>query len=127
RGAEPARDAGRQAGSTRPAGGSGEGPEGFLMGDLVVGVVVGTGRARAGVLSRQGVLLGRGEQAIALHQPQANHSEHDSEQIWAAVAAAVRAALSSAGAKPEHIAGISFDATCSLVVRDRVGRPLSIS
>ncbi|HMA13835.1 MAG TPA: FGGY-family carbohydrate kinase [Kiloniellaceae bacterium] len=97
------------------------------MGDLVVGVDVGTGSARAGVLSRQGALLGRGEQAIDLHQPQANHSEHDSEQIWAAVGTAVRAALAAAGAKPEDIAGISFDATCSLVVRDRAGRPLSVS
>jgi len=97
------------------------------MGDLVVGVDVGTGSARAGVLSRQGALLGRGEQPIELHQPQTNHSEHDSEQIWAAVGAAVRAALAAAGARPGDVAGISFDATCSLVVRDRQGRPLSVS
>ena len=97
------------------------------MGDLVVGVDVGTGSARAGVLSRQGALLGRGEQPIELHQPQTNHSEHDSEQIWAAVGSAVRAALAAAGAKPAEVAGISFDATCSLVVRDRQGRPLCVS
>lgn len=97
------------------------------MGDLVVGVDVGTGSARAGVLNRQGALLGRGEEPIALHQPQANHSEHDSEQIWSAVGTAVRRALAVAGAAAEHVAGISFDATCSLVVRDRQGRPLSVS
>jgi FGGY-family pentulose kinase len=97
------------------------------MGELVVGVDVGTGSARAGVLSREGALLGRGEQPIDLHQPQSNHSEHDSEQIWSAVGTAVRAALATAGARAEDVAGISFDATCSLVVRDRAGRQLSVS
>ncbi|MPZ12028.1 MAG: ribulokinase [Kiloniellaceae bacterium] len=97
------------------------------MGELVVGVDVGTGSARAGVLSREGALLGRGEQPIDLHQPQTNHSEHDSEQIWSAVGTAVRAALAAAGARAGDVAGISFDATCSLVVRDRAGRQLSVS
>ncbi|WP_340119487.1 FGGY-family carbohydrate kinase [Pelagibius sp. 7325] len=97
------------------------------MGELVVGVDVGTGSARAGVLDRRGTLLGRAETPIDMNQPQTNHREHDSEQIWAAVSAAVRGALTAAGAAPSDIAGISFDATCSLVVRDREGRPLSVS
>jgi len=97
------------------------------MGDLVVGVDVGTGSARAGVLDRDGRLLGRGEEPIALNQPQTNHSEHDSEQIWAAVGAAVRAALAAAGARAADVAGISFDATCSLVVRGRDGAQVSVS
>ncbi|GAB4395047.1 MAG: FGGY-family carbohydrate kinase [Kiloniellaceae bacterium] len=97
------------------------------MGDLVVGVDVGTGSARAGVLGRDGALLGRAEHPIDMHQPRSNHSEHDSEQIWAAVSAAVRDARAAAGAKAEDIAGISFDATCSLVVRDRDGAQLSVS
>ncbi len=97
------------------------------MGDLVVGVDVGTGSARAGVLDREGRLLGRAEHPIAIQQPEANHTEHDSEQIWSAVCGAVRDALRSADAVPADVAGISFDATCSLVVRDREGRPLSVS
>ena len=97
------------------------------MGDLVVGVDVGTGSARAGVLDRRGSLLGRAETPIDMNQPQANHREHDSEQIWSAVCAAVRGALTAAGVGAGDIAGISFDATCSLVVRDRAGRPLSVS
>ena len=95
------------------------------MRDLVVGVDVGTGSARAGVLTRQGDLLGRAEQPIDLHQPQPNHSEHDSEQIWAAVCTAVRHALAAAGADAAAVAGIAFDATCSLVVRDQQGAQLS--
>ncbi len=97
------------------------------MRDLVIGVDVGTGSARAGVLNRDGRLLGRGERPIDMHQPETNHAEHDSEQIWAAVCAAVRSALVAADADGSRVAGISFDATCSLVVRDRYGQQLSVS
>jgi len=97
------------------------------MRDLVIGVDVGTGSARAGVLSGSGRLLGRAECAIHMNQPEPNHAEHDSEQIWRAVCFAVRGAMAAAAARPEQVAGISFDATCSLVVRDRDGRPLSVS
>jgi FGGY-family pentulose kinase len=97
------------------------------MRDLVIGVDVGTGSARAGVLDRSGRLLGRAEIPIDMQQPETNHAEHDSEQIWSAVCAAVRGALGAANTDGARVAGISFDATCSLVVRDREGAPLSIS
>lgn len=97
------------------------------MRELVVGVDVGTGSARAGVLTGAGKLMGRAEHPIALNQPETNHAEHDSEEIWSAVCAAVRDALAASGATGAEIAGISFDATCSLVVRDLDGRPLSVS
>lgn len=97
------------------------------MRDLVIGVDVGTSSARAGVLTRQGELLGRAEHPFDLHQPRHNHSEHDSEQIWAAVCVAVRSALAAADVEGARIAGISFDATCSLVVRDKRGAQLSVS
>ena len=35
--------------------------------------------------------------------------------------------MAAAKAVAEQVAGISFDATCSLVVRDRDGAPLSVS
>ncbi|MGV8855578.1 MAG: FGGY-family carbohydrate kinase [Devosia sp.] len=94
---------------------------------LLVAVDVGTGSARAGVLTPQGVLLGRAEQPIGMHRTDANHAEHDSEQIWQAVCAAVRDAMALAGARPEQVVGLGFDATCSLVIRDAQGRPLSVS
>jgi FGGY-family pentulose kinase len=97
------------------------------MRDLLVGVDIGTGSARAGVLSRAGRLLGRAECPIDMNRPEANHAEHDSEQIWRAVGTAVRGAMAAATARPDQVAGISFDATCSLVVRDRDGRQLSVS
>ena len=97
------------------------------MDRLVVGVDVGTTSARAGVHDDQGRLLGRGAHPILLHRPSPDHAEHASDDIWRAVATAVRAALTAAGAAPEAVVGISFDATCSLVVLDRDGRPVSVS
>ena len=94
---------------------------------LLVAVDVGTGSARAGVLTTQGLLLGRAEQSIAMNRPDANHAEHNSEQIWQAVCAAVRQAMALAGALPEQVLGLGFDATCSLVVRDAQGQPLTVS
>ena len=97
------------------------------MRELVCAVDVGTGSARAGILDRHGTLLGRAERPIVIHRPRPGHAEQDSEQIWSAACDAVRAARDKAGVAPEEVAGISFDATCSLVVRDREGGQVSIS
>lgn len=97
------------------------------MQDLIIGVDVGTGSARAGLFDAAGRCLGRAEQPIRLHRPLPDHAEHSSEDIWQAVGRAVRMALAQAGAAPEAVRGIGFDATCSLVVRDTEGRPLSVS
>lgn len=97
------------------------------MENLVVAVDVGTGSARAGVLDSAGRLLARAEHPIAMNRPLADHAEHDSQDIWTAVCAAVRSAISQAKAAPERVRGISFDATCSLVVRGRDGGQVSVS
>ena len=97
------------------------------MAELIAAIDVGTASARAGILDRAGTLLGRSEHPIDMNQPQADHAEHDSEQIWAAVGASVRAALAQSGAAAADVAGISFDATCSLVVRARDGGPQCVS
>jgi FGGY-family pentulose kinase/HAD superfamily hydrolase (TIGR01509 family) len=90
-------------------------------------VDVGTGSARAGIVDSNGKMLGRGEHPIVINRPVANHAEHDSTDIWSAVCRAVRAAIAASGVEPGKVAGIGFDATCSLVVRDGAGRPLSVS
>ena len=97
------------------------------MAPLVVAVDVGTGSARAGVLDAAGRLVGRAEQPIDINRPAADHAEHASENIWGAVAGAVRAAVARAGVAPQDVRGISFDATCSLVVRGGDGAPVSVS
>ena len=97
------------------------------MRQLLVGVDVGTGSARAGVLSARGELLGRAESPIAMRRPAADIAEHSSADIWRAVCSAVREALRTAAVDPASVAAIGFDATCSLVVRDPAGTPLPVS
>ncbi|HEY9013285.1 MAG TPA: FGGY-family carbohydrate kinase [Devosia sp.] len=95
--------------------------------NLLVAVDVGTGSARAAVVTPTGHMLGRAEHAIEMQRSSANFAEHCSEQIWQAVGEAVRAAMQLSGARPGEAAGISFDATCSLVVRDIAGAPLPVT
>jgi FGGY-family pentulose kinase len=97
------------------------------MGDLIVAVDIGTGSARAGIFDASGALLARADYPIAMNRPEENHAEHDSENIWSAVCIAVKTARAKAGVPAETIAAIGFDATCSLVVRDRDGAPLSVN
>lgn len=95
--------------------------------NLLVGVDVGTGSARAGVFTRDGKPLGRHENPILMRRTDANFAEHDSEDIWSAVCLAVRASMAEAKADPADVVGIGFDATCSLVVRDAQGAPVTVS
>ena len=97
------------------------------MAGLVCGVDVGTGSARAGIFDRHGVLLGRSERPIALYREQGDRGEHAADEIWVAVGAAIRGALAASGATPADVAGLSFDATCSLVVRGSGGAPLALT
>jgi FGGY-family pentulose kinase/HAD superfamily hydrolase (TIGR01509 family) len=94
---------------------------------LLVAVDVGTASARAGIATPSGRLIGRAEHPLELRRGDANVAEYASEQIWDAVGFAVREALRVTGARAEEAVGISFDATCSLVVRDREGEPLAVS
>ena len=98
-----------------------------MTGQAVMAVDVGTGSARAGVFDVQGNLLGRAERPILMQRPIAGHAEHEGEDIWSAVGAAAKAARAEAGLAPEAVAGISFDATCSLVALDREDQPVSVS
>ncbi|MDW6025861.1 FGGY-family carbohydrate kinase [Mesorhizobium sp. BAC0120] len=97
------------------------------IGKYVCAVDVGTGSARAGILDSAGTLLGRAEHPILMNQPKSGHAEHDSEDIWRSVCRAVQGALVNSGVRPADVAGISFDATCSLVVRGGDGAQLGVS
>lgn len=94
---------------------------------IVAAVDVGTASARAGIFDAAGRLLGRAEAPLVIHESDEGHAEQSSAQIWQAVAAAIRAARAEAAADPDRIAGLAFDATCSLVLRDAGGRPLTAS
>jgi FGGY-family pentulose kinase len=92
-----------------------------------LGIDVGTGSARAGIFDGKGKMLGAGTHAIRMFRPAEDFVEQSSDDIWSACGLAVRAALSQAGVGAESIAGIGFDATCSLVALDESDRPVTVS
>ncbi|WBU60491.1 FGGY-family carbohydrate kinase [Paracoccus albus] len=92
----------------------------------LVGVDVGTGSARAGVFDTQGYLQGTARHDIQMYRESGNIVEQSSDDIWTAVASAVQGAVRAAGVAAEDIAGISFDATCSLVVLGASGEPMPV-
>jgi FGGY-family pentulose kinase len=94
---------------------------------LFLGVDVGTASVRAGLFDGSGERAGMGVHPIRIFRPAEDFAEHSSDDIWSATGAAVRAALAEARANPEDVAGVGFDATCSLVALDAAGRPVSVS
>jgi D-ribulokinase len=92
-----------------------------------IGVDVGTGSARAGVFDGTGRLLGTARHPIRIWRDAGDIVEQSSDDIWAACAEAVRGAVARAGVEPDAVAGIGFDATCSLVALDDAFRPVSVS
>src|SRR5690606_38744013 len=87
-----------------------------FLAEHFIGIDVGTGSARAGIFDRRGRMAATAKRDIALYQDGPDIAEQSSEDIWQAVCAAVREAMALAGIAPNAIAGIGFDATCSLVV-----------
>jgi FGGY-family pentulose kinase len=92
-----------------------------------LGIDVGTGSARAGIFDRTGHTRAVASHPIRIERPAEDHVEHSSDDIWRACGIAVREALASAGLPKEAIAGIGFDATCSLVLLDADDKPVSAS
>lgn len=93
---------------------------------FVLGVDVGTGSARAGIFTLDGKLVGTARKDIALYRASGSIAEQSSADVWAGVSSAVRGALSSSGVAAEAVAGIGFDATCSLVVIGADGQGLPV-
>jgi FGGY-family pentulose kinase len=93
---------------------------------LFLGIDVGTGSTRAGLFDARGTRLGLGVEPIRTWREGADFVEQSSGDIWRACGRAVRQALAEAGADPAHVAGIGFDATCSLVALDDAGRPVGV-
>src|SRR5579871_1072963 len=96
------------------------------MNAAFVGVDVGTGSVRAGIFDADGRLLAAERRPIELWQEAGGIAEQSSEEIWRAVCSAIRDARAKSGLSPANVAGIGFDATCSLVVLDPAGKPLPV-
>lgn len=87
------------------------------MAQYLIGIDVGTGSARAGVFDTGGNLLATAKRPVEMHREGGVIAEQSSEQVWRAVCESVRESVAGAGIDPALVAGIGFDATCSLVVR----------
>ena len=90
-----------------------------------LGVDIGTGSARAGLFAADGRLLGVAKREFRTWRD-GDVVEQSSDEIWSAAAAATRTALAEARIAPQHVQGLSFDATCSMVALDRTMRPLAV-
>uniref|UniRef100_A0A8C8Z5Z9 Carbohydrate kinase FGGY N-terminal domain-containing protein n=1 Tax=Prolemur simus TaxID=1328070 RepID=A0A8C8Z5Z9_PROSS len=94
-------------------------------GRYYVGVDVGTGSVRAALVDQSGILLAFADQPIKKWEPQFNHHEQSSEDIWAACCAVTKKVVQ--GIDLSQIRGLGFDATCSLVVLDKQFHPLPVN
>ena len=92
---------------------------------FVLGIDVGSTSARAGLFDAEGRLIGASATPFEVNRPAQHHAEHDSEGVWRAVCASVRAARGDVPAA--QVAGLAFDATCSLVLLDEAGQPATCS
>jgi len=97
------------------------------MRQAFIGIDVGTSSTRAGIFDEQGNLLATARHPIQTWQEAGDIVEQSSADIWNACAASVRAAMAEAALAPDAVKGIGFDATCSLVVLDESGAPLTVS
>ncbi|XP_034509292.1 FGGY carbohydrate kinase domain-containing protein isoform X4 [Ailuropoda melanoleuca] len=94
-------------------------------GSYYVGVDVGTGSVRAALVDQRGIILAFADQPINRWEPQFNHHEQSSEDIWAACCVVTKQVVQ--GIDVNQIRGLGFDATCSLVVLDKQFRPLPVN
>jgi FGGY-family pentulose kinase len=97
------------------------------MRQVYIGIDVGTTSTRAGIFDEVGDLLAAAKHPIRIWQEAGDIVEQSSDDIWSACCMAVRAAMAEAAVAPDLVKGIGFDATCSLVVLDRAGKPLTAS
>jgi len=95
--------------------------------EAFLGIDVGTGSVRAAIFDASGRRLGLGVSPIQIFRPAEDFVEQSSDDIWQACGRAVRQALADANGEAGGIAGIGFDATCSLVALDAGDRPVTVS
>ncbi len=87
----------------------------------------GPGSSTQAASSWRGKLLAQHIQPIQMWKPKPHHAEQSLQDIWRAVCQCVREARAQAGIEAQDVVGISFDATCPLVVLDAQMQPLAVN
>jgi FGGY-family pentulose kinase len=88
-------------------------------------VDVGTGSARAALVTQDGRIVKTAVESIQTWNPQQDFYEQSSDNIWSACVTCIKKVTK--GIDPDDVKGLGFDATCSLVALDKSGNPLSVS
>lgn len=88
-----------------------------------VSVDVGTQSVRAALVTEKGRFLKTASRPLETWNPQPEFYQQSSDQIWKACCEAVKEVCRDA----KDVRGIGFDATCSLVLLDDSGRPITVS
>ncbi len=94
---------------------------------LFVGIDVGSASVRAGVFDASGNKLAFAVRPILQANPRPFFYEQSTTDIWRQTAVAVREALAASGRQASQVRGIGFDATCSLAVVGKGGKPVSVA
>ncbi|XP_017660975.1 PREDICTED: FGGY carbohydrate kinase domain-containing protein isoform X4 [Lepidothrix coronata] len=90
-----------------------------------VGIDVGSASVRAALVDGCGTVVAHAEQPIQIWEPQPDHYEQSSADIWAACCSVTKKVV--CGVDAAQIRGVGFDATCSLVVLDKQFQPLAVN
>ena len=91
-----------------------------------LGIDVGTGSARVGIFDERGVLVRHAVEEIQTWKPKTNFVEQSSENIWQSICSCCHQVIAETGIDIATIKGVGFDATCSLVLIDECGNPVSV-
>ncbi|KAJ7672852.1 FGGY family of carbohydrate kinase [Mycena rosella] len=94
-----------------------------------LGIDVGTGSARASLVSSNGKIVASSTVATITYRDPDDHRifEQSTDNIWAAISSAIKTCLSEAQLPASAVKGLGFDATCSLAVADLAGAPVQVT
>ncbi|KAI6128387.1 hypothetical protein EDD16DRAFT_1690301 [Pisolithus croceorrhizus] len=97
--------------------------------DYYIGVDVGTGSARACLVSSKGSIRASNTQDTSTWRDPHDHRifEQSTTDIWLKICTAVNKVLEDSKVDPAAVKGIGFDATCSLAVADFQGNPVTVT
>ncbi|WVQ83318.1 hypothetical protein IAT38_005457 [Cryptococcus sp. DSM 104549] len=97
--------------------------------EYYIGFDVGTGSGRACLVDNKGKLIAEHAEATLTHRSptDARIFEQSTQNIWTSLATCSKKILAESGISPSQVKGVGFDATCSLAVVDKSGKPVSVS
>lgn len=96
-----------------------------MMTEYFVGIDVGTGSVRAALITHEGKTINIANHPTDTYNPRQEFYEQSSNNIWDSVCRVVKKVV--ADVPKSSVKGIGFAATCSLVVLDKNGSPVTVS